>query len=115
MGNARRKAIISRLREEGERAYRAGTKRCHNPHSFMDASHWMDGWDMAQLDDADVEADTRMTTEQHIDRLEAEKRKAEDLLMRAFVQLKRSDPTERELQDDITAFFSNYPGADSNG
>lgn len=53
-----------------------------------------------------------MTIDQYIEQLKAEKRKAELLLERAFIQLDRNDDTERELQDDITAFFSNHPGVE---
>jgi hypothetical protein len=55
MSSQQRRQLVARLKEEGVQAYWAGTKRCHNPHSFMNAGHWSEGWDAAQEQDTDIQ------------------------------------------------------------
>ena len=51
MRRRERRALTARIQEEGMQAYYAGTKRCHNPHKYMDEGHWFIGWDAAAQED----------------------------------------------------------------
>ena len=60
-----RKAIVKRLRQEGQEAFLAGKNRQQCPHRYMDQFQWLQGFAWAEQDAEDANVVINQTGEDH--------------------------------------------------